>query len=78
MSREHTIHNRLRALGDAIRAARTEKGYTQETLAKRAGLDRSYYGAVERGEFNLTIQTLLRISAGLGVPASALLRRAKL
>jgi transcriptional regulator with XRE-family HTH domain len=68
----------LRALGDAIRAARLERGYTQEAFAAGVGIDRAYYGAVERGEFNLTLQTLLRIAAGLNVTAAQLLERAKL
>ena len=64
----------LRALGDAIRAARVERGYTQETFAVGAGIDRAYYGAVERGEFNLTLVMLLRIAAGLNVTAAAVAR----
>lgn len=66
------------ALGEAIRATRLERGYAQEAFAAHAHMDRSYYGAVERGEFNLTIQTLLRIAAGLNVTAADLLARAKL
>ncbi|MGP0102096.1 MAG: helix-turn-helix domain-containing protein [Solirubrobacteraceae bacterium] len=68
----------IQALGDAIRAARREQGYGQDGFAARVGLDRSYFGAVERGEFNITIATLLKIAAGLGIRASSLLRRAQL
>ena len=67
-----------RALGEAIRSARREQGYAQEAFAARAGLDRSYFGAIERGEFNITLTTLLKITAGLGIRASSLLRRAQL
>jgi transcriptional regulator with XRE-family HTH domain len=49
---------------------------TQEAFAARAGLDRSFYGAIERGEFNVTLDTLVKVAAGLGVRPSALLRRA--
>jgi transcriptional regulator with XRE-family HTH domain len=66
------------ALGEAIRATRLERGYTQEAFAAHARIDRAYYGAVERGEFNVTLQTLLRIAAGLNVTAVELLARAKL
>lgn len=66
----------LRALGEAIRAARVERGYAQEAFAAHAHVDRSYYGAVERGEFNITLQTLLRIAAGLNIAAAELLARA--
>jgi len=68
----------VQAVGEAIRSARRERGYAQETFAARVGLDRSYFGAVERGEFNITIDTLLKITDGLGVRASTLLRRARL
>jgi len=67
-----------RALGEAIRSARTERGYAQEAFAAHVGLDRSYFGAVERGEFNVTLATVLKIAGGLGVRASTLLRRAQL
>jgi transcriptional regulator with XRE-family HTH domain len=66
------------AVGRAIRQARKEQGYTQEAFALAAGLDRSYMGAIERGEYNLTIDTLLKISTALGVRASELLRDAGL
>lgn len=67
-----------RALGEAIRAARKERGYTQESFALKAGLDRSYMGAIERGEFNVTIDTLMTIARGLQMPAHEILCRARL
>ena len=66
------------ALGSAIRAYRKERGYTQEAFASDAGIDRSYYGAIERGEFNLTVETILRIAAGLELTAAELFERAGL
>jgi transcriptional regulator with XRE-family HTH domain len=66
------------ALGEAIRSARRERGYAQEAFAAHVGLDRSYFGAVERGEFNVTLATVLKIADGLDVPASTLFRRAQL
>ena len=66
------------AVGDAIRTARKEQGYTQEAFALAAGLDRSYMGAIERGEFNLTLETLLKITSELGITAAELLGRAGL
>jgi transcriptional regulator with XRE-family HTH domain len=68
----------IQAVGEAIRSARRERGYAQEAFAARVGLDRSYFGAVERGEFNITIGTLLKITDGLGICASTLLHRAQL
>ncbi len=63
-----------RALGIAIRAARTARDFSQEAFAAHAGIDRSYFGAIERGEFNITIDTLRTIAAGLDVPAWTLLQ----
>jgi transcriptional regulator with XRE-family HTH domain len=66
------------ALGRAIRAARRERGFAQEAFAARAGIDRSYFGAIERGEFNVSLDMIVRLAKGLGVSASELLRRARL
>ncbi len=66
------------ALGKAIRAVREQQGYTQEAFALKADLDRSYYGAIERGEFNVTVDTIMSIAAGLGVPAAELFHAATL
>lgn len=66
------------ALGEAIRTARTKAGFSQESFATHVDVDRSYYGAIERGEFNLTVDTIAKIAAGLGMTASELFKRAKL
>jgi transcriptional regulator with XRE-family HTH domain len=63
------------AFGAAVRA---ERGYGQEAFATHAGMDRSYYGAIERGEFNVSLSTILKLAEGLEVPAHELLRRASL
>lgn len=66
------------AIGEAIRSLRRERGLAQDALAARAGLDRSYCRAIERGEFNLTLDTLVKAATALGVRPSAPLRRARL
>jgi len=66
------------ALGEAMRSARQQRGYNQESFAVRVGVDRSYYGAIERGEFNVTVDTVAKIAAGLGMQLSALYLRAQL
>ncbi len=66
------------ALGAAARSLRMERGLPQEAFARHAGLDRSYYGAIERGEFNVTLDTIVKIAAALGVSVATLLRRAEL
>ena len=63
----------LVSLGAAIRSARKDAGLSQEALAVDAELDRSYMGGVERGEHNLTLMNLCRISEALQVTPSSLL-----
>lgn len=63
----------LVSLGSAIRAARKQKGLSQEALAELAGIDRSYMGGIERGEHNLAIMNLLKIADALGIKASMIL-----
>lgn len=67
----------VQAVGRVIREAR-ERDCSQEAFAAHIGLNRSYYSAIERGEFNITLTTLLKVADGLGVRASSLLRRARL
>jgi transcriptional regulator with XRE-family HTH domain len=66
------------ALAEAIRATREQLGYSQGSFAAHAKMDRSYYGAIERGEFNQSLDTIVKIATNLGTSASALLKRAKL
>ncbi len=57
----------LRQLGEYLRERRTERGWSQEDLAYECGLHRTYIGAVERGEYNVTLLTLRRITDALGI-----------
>jgi transcriptional regulator with XRE-family HTH domain len=63
----------LLQLGQAIRLARKTAGLSQEGLAQALEMDRSYIGAVERGENVVSIVALLRIAAVLRTTASDLL-----
>jgi transcriptional regulator with XRE-family HTH domain len=63
-------------LGDTIRAVRIDRGFTQESFAAQVDLDRSYYGAIERGEHSITVEMLVVVADGLGMQAWELLRRA--
>jgi transcriptional regulator with XRE-family HTH domain len=65
------------ALGDALREVREEHGISQEALARRCGMHRTYVGGVERGERNVTYANLVRIADALGVRLSELQRRAE-
>jgi DNA-binding XRE family transcriptional regulator len=66
------------ALGKAIRSTRHERGFSQEAFARHAGLDRSNYGAIERGEFNISVDTAVKIAAALRTSVSDLFGRARL
>lgn len=61
-------------LGAAIRAARLAKEkLAQEAAADKAGIDRSYYGGIERGEHNVAVINLLKIADALEIKLSDLL-----
>ncbi len=64
----------LRSLGRRIRSLRAERGLSQEGLAERAGLHRTYVGGIERGERNPTIRNLEQISRALAVSLSVLVK----
>lgn len=57
----------LKLVGDRIRLFRKSQGLTQEELAEKAGLQYSYIGGVERGERNISLETLEKIIDGLGI-----------
>jgi len=57
----------LRNIGQNIRKYRKQNGWSQEDLAFECELHRTYIGAVERGEKNITILNLLKIKEKLGV-----------
>ena len=64
------------ALGGALRDARRQRGLSQEALAVDAEVERSYLGAIERGEVNLTVMVLTKICRELKVKPSAMLEGA--
>lgn len=66
-------HPNLIKIGQLIRNKRQECGYSQEAFAAEAKLGRTYFGRVERGEQNISIQNLIRIALTLGVELSELL-----
>ena len=64
----------LATIGTAIRRAREAAGISQEELAARAALHRTYIGGVERGERNLGVKNLVAIARALNLAPSELLR----
>jgi len=69
---------RLRLLGQSIRARREQLSVSQEALADAAQMDRAHMGKVERGERNVTLLNLLKIAAALRCRASEIMAAAGL
>jgi transcriptional regulator with XRE-family HTH domain len=62
-------------LGKNLRLERQRLSLSQEELASRAKVDRTYISAIERGVYGVTIDVLDRIATALGVESSDLLKR---
>jgi len=62
-----------RRFGTRLRQLRKAGGLSQEALALRCELDRSYIGGVERGQRNVSLVNIAKIAAALGVLPSDLL-----
>ena len=67
-------HDRVEALAAQRRGLR---GVSQEELAGRVEIHRTYMGGIERGERNPTLTMITRIAAALNVSAAQLLREAE-
>lgn len=63
-----------RRFGERLRQLRKERGLSQEELALRSELDRSYVGGVERGDRNVSLINIHRIAQALGIEPSELLK----
>ena len=64
-----------RILAQNLRAIRTELGLSQEELAARAEIDRTYVSALEREKFAASVDVLDQLAQALGVRAADLLVR---
>ena len=64
----------LQRFGRRVRAERERLGTSQEELADRAGLHRTYLGGVERGERNVGLLNLIRIARALEIDPSVLVK----
>lgn len=60
--------------GKTVRRIREQKGLSQEALADLCHLHRTYIGGIERGERNIGLLNLLRLSKALKVLPSELLQ----
>lgn len=58
-----------------LRHLRKAKGFSQEELAHRAGIDRTYVSALERGVYASSVDMLMKLATALGVEEADLVRR---
>jgi transcriptional regulator with XRE-family HTH domain len=65
------------AFGKTVRLYRRRAGYSQEELAERAEIHRTYIGGIERGERNPTLLMIHRLARALEVNPSHLLQECK-
>jgi transcriptional regulator with XRE-family HTH domain len=61
-------------LGRRVRALRLKKKWSQEDLAHESGLARSFAGAIERGEKDLRLTTLVKLANTFRIPISQLFK----
>jgi transcriptional regulator with XRE-family HTH domain len=64
----------VRVVAITVRHLRKQNGWSQEGFAAKCGLHRTYVGAIERAEANLTLRTLDKLAKALRVHPSELLR----
>ncbi len=69
------LRSRRIAFGARLRALRTDRGWSQEELAHRADLDRTYVSGVERGVRNPTLDVITKFADTLEVDVADLFPR---
>jgi len=62
-------------IGQRVRNYRNQSNLSQEKLAEAAGLHPTYIGQIERGEKNVTIESIAKISEALNLPLSKLFEK---
>ena len=65
------VKNRL---GKRVRELRSERNWSQEELAHHSGLARSFTGAIERGEKDVCLTTLVKLANTFGIPLMRLFK----
>jgi transcriptional regulator with XRE-family HTH domain len=74
----HANNKILVTFGAAVRRVRKECGMSQEELALRCDIDRSYMGSIERGEQNSGLLHIARIAQALNTKIETLMANARL
>lgn len=67
----------LATLAENVRSFRVKSGMSQELLAEKCGLHRTYIGSIERGERNATLSTLEVLAETLNVSIAQLLNNSE-
>jgi transcriptional regulator with XRE-family HTH domain len=68
-----SVDNLPKQFGDKVRAERGKLGLSQEQLAFKTGLDRTYISGIERGRRNPSLKNLGKIANALDLPLGKLL-----
>jgi transcriptional regulator with XRE-family HTH domain len=63
----------LEKFGEKVREERLKRGLSQEELAARAGVHRTYIGMIERGEKNITLLNIEKVAEALDLSIDKLL-----
>lgn len=69
---EEIIPDIKRRFGRAIKKRRSEIGISQEELAERSNLHRTYIADIERGERNVSLENIEKLAKALNIPIAAL------
>ena len=64
----------LEKFGEKVREERHKQGFSQEELASRAGVHRTYIGMIERAEKNITLESIEKVAKALGLKISEFLK----
>lgn len=64
------------SFGRAVRRLRHGRGLSQESFAAKSKIGRSYMGKIERGEVNVSLDSIQKICKALGVTAGTLMSEA--
>jgi len=67
-------HPTQRAFGSGLRQVRQARGVSQEELAKRSALHRTYVSSVERGERNVSLVNIVKLARALRITPAVLMR----
>ena len=66
--------NPQKKIGENIKSLRNSKNISQEKLAELSNLDRTYVQSIEKGKRNISVEVLLKLSKGLNVKITEILK----